>query len=270
MGGKENRHSMHSTYSNMLVRIYETMRGFLYPDSLYCIGCGAVIDNTRHYGICDSCLATFHFATARTCEKCGKILEEGYHKAICRDCTVHEKSFERGYSCMLYGLYEKKILRDFKYSGKSYYAGYLGELMYDRIETLIGNEILADIIVPVPLHRKKLSKRGYNQAELLARQIAKRSGIPMKNVLVRTKNTKPMSKLTGAERRDNLRDVFAVKPFYLNKIKNNRVLLIDDIYTTGSTANACSDTLKTAGVHSVTLLCLASGGNSGSKDAFAN
>ena len=123
----------------------------------------------------------------------------------------------------LYGLYEKKILRDFKYSGKSYYAPYLGELMYDRVAHLLENEIGADIVVPVPLHRKKQNKRGYNQAELLAREISKRSGIPMKKVLVRTKNTRPMSSLTGAERRENLTGVFAVRPRQSSEIANNRI-----------------------------------------------
>lgn len=251
-------------------RISKAVCDFVYPGSLYCIGCGALIDRSRHYSLCNSCLSKFHFASGRTCEKCGKILEEGYHKSICRDCTVHEKKFERGYSCMLYGLYEKKILRDFKYSGKSYYAPYLGELMYDRVAHLLENEIGADIVVPVPLHRKKQNKRGYNQAELLAREISKRSGIPMKKVLVRTKNTRPMSSLTGAERRENLTGVFAVRPRQSSEIANNRILLIDDIYTTGSTANACSETLKSAGASAVIVLCLAAGGNGGSEDYLKN
>ena len=247
----------------VLHRMCGSICDIVYPDSLYCIGCGAVIDKTRHYSMCDSCLSAFHFANGRTCEKCGKILEDSYHKAVCRDCLTHEKSFERGYSCMLYGLYEKKVIRDFKYSGKSYYAKHLGELMYDRIAPLLEKEVCADMIVPVPLHRKKLNRRGYNQAELLAREVSNRSGIPMKNALVRTKNTKPMSRLTGAERRENLTDVFAVHPVHTAEIHDKRILLIDDIYTTGSTTNACSEALHSAGASAVTVLCLAAGGNGG-------
>lgn len=238
----------------------------VFPANIYCIGCGAVIDKSHPYSLCGRCLSHFHFASDRTCLKCGKLLEEGYQHSICRDCRAFEREFERGYTCMLYGLYEKEMIRAFKYKDRSYYAYYLGELMYDRIAPIFEEEIRADIVVPVPLHRKKLAKRGYNQAELLAQEVAARLFLPEKKALIRTVNTKPMSRLSGIERRENLQGAFAVPPQYISEIKQKCILLIDDIFTSGSTADACARTLKSAGASAVVLLSLAAGGNSGARD----
>ena len=231
------------------------------PDDIYCISCGRVTDRNNYYGLCHSCLDAFHFATGRVCMKCGKILEEGYISDICRDCKKYERDFEKGYCCMLYGLYEREVIKAFKYGDKAYYGRFFGEMMYDRVEPVFERDIQADIIVPVPLHRSKLAKRGYNQSGILSRQLSQRLGIPMVEALKRVKKNKPMSSINGQERRDNLESAFAVPPFMKQKVADKKVLLVDDIFTSGSTADACSKVLKNAGASAIIVLALAAGGN---------
>lgn len=235
----------------------------VFPEGIYCLACGAVIDRARPYSLCDSCLSHFHFAVGKTCVKCGKLLEEGYRHEQCRDCRDHERVFDRGYSCMLYGLYEKEMIRAFKYKGRSYYARPLAELMYDRVEPLLGEEIRADLVCPVPMYHRKVLRRGYNQAELLARGVAERMDLPMRKLLCRTRKTVPMSRLSGAERRENLKDAIAMAPGAARLAAGKNILLIDDIFTSGSTADTCAKILKQAGCGTVTVLCLAAGGNYG-------
>lgn len=237
----------------------------VFPEGIYCLACGAVIDRARPYSLCDGCLSRFHFAVGRTCTKCGKLLEEGYRHERCRDCRTYERAFDRGYSCMLYGLHEKEMIRAFKYKNRAYYARPLSELMYDRIEPLIGAEIRADLVCPVPMHRSKVLRRGYNQAELLARGVAERMELPMRRLLCRTRRTVPMSRLSGMQRRENLKDAVVMAPGMEQIATGRNILLVDDIFTSGSTADACAKVLKQAGCGTVTVLCLASGGNYGAE-----
>ncbi|MBQ3123070.1 MAG: ComF family protein [Firmicutes bacterium] len=207
------------------------------------------------------------------------MLSGDYAHNLCNNCMDYEDAhyFERGFTCMMYGLYEKELLKAFKYHNRPYYASALGEMMYDRIAP---EGVGADLVVPVPLHRKKLRERGYNQAELLAHEVALRMELPMVRALMRTRYTKPMSKISGAERSANLMDegakhsgkvvaegrgestsVFSVNPLYASVLNGQRILLIDDIYTTGATADACSRALLDAGCEAVFVLTVASAGN---------
>ena len=80
----------------------------VFPDSIYCIGCGAIIDKSRVYSLCDSCMEKFHFANGKTCVKCGRLLSDDYPHLLCTSCTeqgCENFLFDRGYTCMLYGLY---------------------------------------------------------------------------------------------------------------------------------------------------------------------
>lgn len=112
-----------------------------------------------------------------------------------------------------------------------------------------------DVIVPMPLHWRKRLERGFNQSELLARFVAKRSGIPIAKSLYRKKGTDPQAGLTRAQRRTNVAGAFEVKRRH--EVDGRHVLLIDDVLTTGATASACSAVLKRAGAKRVTVLTLA-------------
>ena len=171
---------------------------------------------------------------------------------------------------MSYGLHEREIMMDIKYNGKGYLAGKMGDVLFDRMQPLIeaarAEGILPfDVIIPVPVSKNRLIRRGYNQTEIMARQFLRRWTEPRPSlethVLVRKKETAMLRSMNPEERRLALHDAFAVDPRLRHRIEDRDVLLIDDIYTTGATADACSKVLLEEGAAAVYLLTLCSGGN---------
>lgn len=242
-----------------LEKLREGILEAVFPSNIYCIRCGSLIDGTRTYSLCDDCIRKLHWITGRTCEKCGKAIPDTYRGAKCYDCMVHRHAFTKGYSCLTYGLYEREILMDFKYNGKGYLAAKLGDMMYDKI---ISEDLTPDVIVPVPTGKKREKNRGYNQAVLLAKRLGRRWGVDVDTVsLCRKKETAPLRSLNPAEREAALTGAFGVEKKYKHRIEGKTVLLIDDIYTTGATADACSMALLHAGAYEVYFMSLASGGN---------
>lgn len=151
-----------------------------------------------------------------------------------------------------------------------FYDGTLRELIhhykFDPMEGLskpLGNflrasiprDLAVDCIVPVPIHKRRLAERGFNQAELLGRQVAPLLGVPVRSLLARIRETPPQSSLRGIARRRNLRGAIAVSN--PAAVRNQRVLLVDDVLTTGVTANSCAHALKQAGASFVAVLALA-------------
>lgn len=231
----------------------------LYPSNIYCISCGNIIDGTRPYALCDECVQKFHWLGQKTCTWCGKILEPDYRHEMCWDCRLYGHDFDKGYTCVQYGLYERGVLLDYKYKGKSYIGRKLGDAMYDRIAL---EEQDFDLVVPVPMHEKKQAKRGFNQAAVMAARLAERAGIPYAaKLLVRTKKTLPMRGLGAFERHQNLEDAFAESPGNHYRIEGRKILLVDDIYTTGSTMDACSRVLRQCGAKEIHVLSFACGAN---------
>lgn len=241
------------------MRILEKGLEALYPSSIYCISCGSVIDATRNYALCDSCIEKLHWVGQKTCVRCGKILSEDYRQELCYDCRQFEHDFNRSYTCVQYGLYERGILMDYKYRGKSYIGRKLGDVLYDRISL---EEEVFDLIVPVPMHRKKQARRGYNQAQVMAARLARRMEIPCASrLLERTCQTLPMKGLGAFERRQNLEGAFQISRQNQYEIQGKKILLVDDIYTTGSTLDACSRVLRQAGADRICGLTFACGAN---------
>ena len=231
----------------------------LFPSDLYCISCESIIDKSRVYSLCDKCVRMFHWVDERTCEKCGKILQAEYLHRICVDCRENERRFIKGYTCLQYGLYERELLLAFKYGGKAYIGEKIARAMADRIKP---EGFETDIIVPVPMHKRKLASRGYNQAEIIAVNLARILNLKSQNkLLLRTGYTAAMSRLAPEERRMNIENAFKVAGNAAKKIEGKRVLLVDDIYTTGSTADECSRALLEAGAIEVRFISFAAGAN---------
>jgi ComF family protein len=159
--------------------------------------------------------------------------------------------FDRAASFGFYDGPLRSLIHLFKYSGMRPLAGTLSRLL-DRALPI---DDRYDFIVPVPLHWRRRWSRGYNQAELLAREVAKRRRIPVLDALHRRKATANQAGLTSAGRRRNMAGAF--DPRAGIDLQRKRVLLIDDVFTTGATASACALALKKAGAASVTLLTLA-------------
>ncbi|MDO4518281.1 MAG: ComF family protein [Bacillota bacterium] len=267
---------------------------WIFPSNIYCISCGSLIDKSRPYSLCDKCIKEFRWIgeeipsnceeyskgsiSRRTCCKCGKALQDDFHGDLCYDCMEIDHYFEKGYSCLSYGQREREIMMDIKYNNKGYLAHKMGEILFDRMAGIIyeggvNGEILFDIVTPVPVSTRRLSKRGYNQSELMAKtMLTKWTALASENpgvmlprfephLLYRVKETKMLRGLNPAERRYALKEAFAVRRGSEERLADKTVLLIDDIYTTGATADACSKVLLEGGAEKVILLTLASGGN---------
>lgn len=231
----------------------------VFPSNIYCISCGSLIDGTRPYSLCDECSRKIHWNNGRTCGKCGKALQDDYRHELCYDCRAHEHIFIRGFSCMTYGLMEREMILDYKYNGRGYLAKKFGDILFDRISC---ENLPIDVIIPVPISRRRQRRRGYNQAALMARRLSKLWGVPMaEDILIRRKETPLLRSLNPAEREAALEDAFEVTEKGESALCMKNVLLIDDIYTTGITVDACSRELLRGGAKGTYVLTLASGGN---------
>ena len=204
--------------------------------------------------ICPSCADRLVYIHEPVCRKCGKQLQEEGEE-FCYDCRRRRHYYDRGLALYSYPCIRQTIYR-LKYGGRREYAQYLGGMLAERL----GKEILSwkpDALVPVPLHPARERKRGYNQAELLAQELGRRLGIPvLSNYLIRVKNTLPQKELEGEKRQNNLKKAFKIIP---NDVKLNTIVIIDDIYTTGSTVDAAALECRRAGISHIFFVALAIG-----------
>lgn len=203
--------------------------------------------------ICLGCMKKLKLLTQPWCMRCGKKLAaEG---EFCSDCREKEHRFVRGRALYEYESAALSIYR-FKYGGRREYADFFGEQAAEYLGGFAAG-IRAEALIPIPLHRRRKIERGYNQAQLLAERIGERIGLPVySDLLVRTRYTTPLKYQNPAERQINLKNAFNISQ---NDVKLKRVLLVDDIYTTGSTMDEAAGTLRSAGVEEVCFITLACG-----------
>ena len=169
----------------------------------------------------------------------------------CALCRLGLRGFDAVYS---YGSYEgtlRELVHLFKYGGVRPLAGTFGKFLAQALP----RDTSFDVIVPMPLHWFKQWQRGFNQSNDLAREIGKKWNVPVRNVIHRKKATRPQAGLTNAKRRENMSGAFRVPRG--RSLAGMRVLLVDDVVTTGATASACARALKRAGASRVTFLALA-------------
>lgn len=218
----------------------------VYPRNIYCLCCGDAMESSRVHGICDKCA-----------EKISWTLDDPYKR------IMDGFAFDELLTCCRYGFYPRRIISAMKLGAKPYAAVSIGKLMGERLEIAglcCENAECADrlLITAVPMHPEKQAQRGFNQAELLAGYAAAGSGIPYAGgILVKTVQTKSM-RLSGGDDRRALQDgVFGIAPAWMNGLAGKHVILIDDVVTTGTTADACSRVLKENGAEMVTVLSFA-------------
>lgn len=231
-------------------------------DIIYPVRCPICSDIVLPKGerICPSCRKKLPYVTQPRCMKCSKPVEFD-ELEYCRDCERKRYHYDRGYAVWVYNNDMRHSIAEFKYNSKKEYARfYIDEIIkhYGKSIALL----TPDVIVPVPLHRSKYRERGYNQADILARGIGKELDIPvLSRLLVRSRKTLPQKKLNDKERLHNLSEAFDINRSRRNQcgIKITRVLLVDDIYTTGSTIEACTNVLKANGIDQVYFLVLCIG-----------
>ena len=221
-----------------------------------CITCGVVLKEHGPLPFCPQCTAGIHFIRSPLCPRCGipfPVTEGEDH--LCGECLVTRRPYAVARAV---GLYDETLLTAihlFKYRGRIGIGKVLGKIMADFAGGMWDMNVFS-VIMPVPLHRKRLRERGFNQAVILARQIAKRFSLPLDFMtLKRAVFTAPQVGLGREDRSVNVRGAFAVrKP---ERIAGKRILLVDDVYTTGSTLTECARTLLKAEADSVAVLTLA-------------
>jgi len=202
--------------------------------------------------------ARIRFLADEGCDMCARPFDGGLHYgkgALCSDCADTPFPFTRTRAACLYGEASKDLLLGFKHGDRLDLAP-----MLSRWLERAGADLLADsdIVVPVPLHSSRLRERRYNQAAELARPIARRAGrVYAADALARVKATKSQGHASARMRWDNVRGAFAVTASGRKQVTGKRVVLIDDVFTTGATLRACADTLKAAGARRVDTLVIA-------------
>lgn len=223
-----------------------------------CPICGEIVDGKENLA-CPSCKEGLQVIGEPRCKKCSKPIEN-VEREYCYDCSRREFHFERGYALWVYDNQMKQSISAFKYLGRREYVDFYTDELLKYYREII-KKISPDAFVPVPLHRSKQRKRGFNQAELLANGIGRELKIPvLSQVLCRNKKTLPQKELNDRDRLKNLFQAFSLSPNQKNSLINlNKIILVDDIYTTGSTIEACSRVLKRAGVKEVYFISLCIG-----------
>lgn len=230
-------------------KILEFLLQLLYPNR--CVFC----QKLSRYDVCESCKSKPERVVEPRCKKCGKPIRQD-EAEYCRDCMEYPKSFEQGKNLWLHKSPVSDSLYRFKYKDKRRYGRYYAEELYRHYGDWI-RSCGIEVIIPVPLHFLRKRRRGYNHAEIVARILGEKCDIPVQEKAVkRVKRTVAQKKLGQKERRMNLSGAFWTTESWNPK---KRVLLVDDIYTTGSTLDALAKTLLADGAEKVWFLTISIG-----------
>lgn len=213
-----------------------------------CPGCGTIVDGDHRF--CMACWAQIDFLGPPSCFQCAMPLPfADCEDARCAACLARPPAFDRAFAASAYGDLTRDLALKLKYGTKPATALTMAKMM--------ARHVRADadaLLVPVPLHRWRIWRRGYNQSALIASALSHATGVPhAPSAIVRVRSTPPLKAMNHGKRRDTVRGAFAIDDRCKPHLQGKTILLVDDIYTTGSTANACAKVLKKAGAGSVEL-----------------
>lgn len=180
----------------------------------------------------------------------GKVEEKKIEYTRCKFCENKNFYFDRAISCIEYCDKSKVLVLSLKYYGNTYMSRYIAQVMRDKLEF---EQLSADYIIPVPLHKKRMRIRGFNQAEKIASYLSECTNIPIIDCVKRNRNTKRLYALNKFQREKELKNSFEVKEDS-EEIIGKRIILVDDIFTTGTTVNEISKKLKIYGVDEIIVL----------------
>jgi len=229
--------------------LLQTVLDFIYPRR--CPICGDIAI-PRGELACEECRSVLKAISEPRCKKCSKPIENE-EKEYCLDCETKKHHYTKGFALWIYDSVMKKSLADFKFHGRQEYAAFYAEEFIKYYEQSF-KQLALDVLVPIPIHKQKQLERGYNQAEILAKELGKKLNITvLSRLLQRDKNTLPQNKLNNKERLRNLEKAFSIsqKELEAYSMPIKKVMLVDDIYTTGSTMEACTNILLKSGVEEV-------------------
>lgn len=236
---------------NFMGKIHQVMTGMLhmlYPKR--CPICDRVLYTaflSQEYPICERCRGRLEYAAEPVCKKCGKPLTDE-RVEFCRDCIRHEHSFVQGKALWVYRGCVKESIYRLKYGNRREYGIAYAQELVKHYEKWIRRKGI-QVIIPIPLHKRRRRQRGYNQAEIIAREMGRILDIPVcSGILLRCVHTRPQKELNDKERKNNLKKAFKITE---NNVQLNHILLVDDIYTTGSTMDGAAEALHAAGASEI-------------------
>ena len=219
------------------------------------MACGILLTGPGGESFCPACFSLIRFVAPPLCPCCGIPMAGAGADHLCGDCLVSRPPYAIARAVARYEAVLLDAIHVFKYKGKITTGEILGKMMADHVYPGFS---IADysLIVPVPLHPKRLRERGFNQAVILAREISKRFSIPLDFLILRRHIfTEPQVNLGRDQRKANIRGAFIVKDG--KKIQGQKIILVDDVYTTGSTVKECAGALMKHGAAEVAVLTLA-------------
>ena len=235
--------------------VLDLVLDFIYPKNISCILCNKPIKKINTYSLCKDCFKELNFIQDG-CIKCGKpIIYHSLEKLDlcgCSYCFNKSFYFDKAISCIEYSDISKSMILGFKYKNKTYMAKYISNIMKEKLDL---ENIKFDYITFVPLHKKRMRKRGFNQSEKNAKELGKMIDIPILDCIYRKSNTNRLYNLNRKERKIELKNAFLVKE-NINYANGKNILLIDDIFTTGSTVNEISKLLKLNNVNKIFVMTL--------------
>ncbi len=236
-----------SKIKDTLSRVLAKFEDALYPEDITCDACGGELSSDTRYRLCADCMEKLPFVKDKhKCLVCGVPLVD--ESNYCNRCQYKKSEFVKNRSPLVYEGLATKMVFSLKFGKKKYIAKTLGALMADEY---LKCGFDSEIVVPVPMSEKEENARGFNQSYLLAVEIATRLKLPMLDALKKVKDTSAQKQLLGKEREENLKDAF--KCVY-DEVKGRKILLVDDVFTTGTTANECSRALLKAKAREVSVL----------------
>jgi len=236
----------------MLINIWEKILNYLYPRR--CPICHNIVIDKGAIA-CPACVVKLPIIKEARCKKCSKPME--HEGEYCFDCQHKKHYFDEGYASLLYDERMQRSIAYFKNHGRREYGEFYAKLLM-RSAYRIVNRWQVDILLPVPIHRARTNARGYNQAEVIGHVLSKGLSIPIRtDIIKRVKNTKAQKELDISERKKNVGGAFALSEEVSNY---KRILIIDDIYTTGSTIDEIARELRKRGVEKVYFLTVCIGG----------
>jgi competence protein ComFC len=226
----------------------------LYPS--FCEICHKFMENSGERVICLSCRGKIKPRASSYCLCCGRFFEGAGEPHLCRECLEKTPPYTRHRSCARYEGIVKDVILLYKYRGFEVLGSFLGDFAARATKPDLALWPGVEAIIPVPLHPARKRERGFNQSEVLARRLSKIKQIRLdKNRLVKVKNVPPQTSLEAKARGKNVRGAFRIKK--AGELEGKIVLLVDDVYTTGSTIRECSSVLRKAGVKEVRAVTVA-------------
>ena len=223
-----------------------------------CLNCHVEIHQAQ--SICETCWQEIDFISTPICKSCGYPFETslGIHKdSICPACIAKKPDFDMARAALNYNDTSRDLLMKFKHGDQQHITPLFVRWLH-LAKTNFPNDIQIDYVVPIPLHRKRLFKRRYNQAALLAKSFARDNKLVYRaDLLLRIKATETQGHLSYKARHRNLRGAFKCSKKHKATLKDKSILILDDVYTTGSTANEAAKVLRRAGAKHIYVLTVA-------------